>query len=70
MYVSNGDNYIYYLNAKFEDYDIDNIAIATYRKRVAEKQVSGFHGHGGITHMLFFRTHHTHYHLNLSKYSL
>lgn len=37
MYVSNGDNYIYYLNAKFEDYDIDNIAIATYRKRVAEK---------------------------------
>ncbi|MGG5314273.1 hypothetical protein IGL76_003040 [Enterococcus sp. DIV2381] len=37
MYVSNGDNYIYYLNAKFEDYDIDNIAIATYRRRVAEK---------------------------------
>ncbi|MGM0255168.1 MULTISPECIES: lysozyme family protein [unclassified Enterococcus] len=37
MYVSNGDNYIYYLNAKFEDYDIDNTAIVTYRKRVAEK---------------------------------
>ncbi len=37
MYISNGDNYIYYLNAKFEDYDIGNIAIATYRKRVAEK---------------------------------
>lgn len=37
MYSSNGDSYLYYLNAKFEDYDIDGISIAKYRERVAAK---------------------------------
>lgn len=37
MFASNGDNYLYYLNAKYEDYDITNTAIATYRKRIADK---------------------------------
>lgn len=34
--VSNGDNYIYYLNAKYEDYDIEERAVNVYIKRLAE----------------------------------
>lgn len=37
LYASNGDSYLYYLNAKFENYDIDDIAIAKYRERVHAK---------------------------------
>ncbi|WP_275400656.1 lysozyme family protein [Enterococcus faecium] len=37
LYSSNGDSYLYYLNAKFEDYDIDELAIAKYRERIAQK---------------------------------
>lgn len=34
--VSNGDNYIYYLNAKYEDYDIEERAVNVYIKRLAK----------------------------------
>lgn len=37
LYSSNGDSYLYYLNAKFEDYDIDELAIAKYRERIGQK---------------------------------
>ncbi len=35
-FVSNADNYVYYLNAKYEDYDIQNSALKDYLKRLKE----------------------------------
>lgn len=35
-FSSNADNYIYYLNAKYENYNIDNSALSNYLKRLKE----------------------------------
>lgn len=35
-FASNGDNYIYYLNAKYEDYNIKNSALPNYLKRLKD----------------------------------
>ncbi|EGP4756246.1 transglycosylase [Enterococcus faecium] len=48
LYSSNGDSYLYYLNAKFEDYDIDELAIAKYRERIAQKTGQWIPNRGSI----------------------
>lgn len=36
-FASNGDNYIYYLNAKYENYNIKNSALPNYLKRLKDQ---------------------------------
>ncbi len=55
--VSNGDNYIYYLNAKYEDYDIDQRAVSVYIKRLAENTGSWLPALG-VAHVQFKDTPH------------